>query len=130
MRFAGEEHVQNACSDLSHTHTATSTCSYRRVPNRPYVKMNATHRYSPPKTGGITLSYLRVRYTHKLHVYKYAILFCSGLSGFQGKYRNYSKSSTNQFWKIELSCWNFRGKLPCARLSYFFLTNLVVYRYS
>ena len=42
-------------SQFSHIHTA----SYQQLPNRTYVEMMATHRYSrsPPKMGGIMLSY-------------------------------------------------------------------------
>ena len=35
-----------------HVHTAT-----QQLPNKTYVEMIVTHRYSPPKKGGITLLY-------------------------------------------------------------------------
>ena len=48
---AGDEQVKNAGSNFSHTHTA----SYQQLPNRTYVDMIASHSYSLPKTGSITL---------------------------------------------------------------------------
>ena len=44
--------------------------------------MIATHKYSPPKTGGITLLYSppSIRYIHKLYTYKSVL--CA-LNGFQ-----------------------------------------------
>ena len=71
--------VENARSNFNHTHTA----SYQRLPNRPQINMIATHKYSPPKTGGITLSYSppNTHYIHKLYIY--AITFSAGLNGLQ-----------------------------------------------
>ena len=45
--------------------------------------MIATHKYSPPKTGGITLLYSppSIRYIHKLSIY--AIAFYARLNGLQ-----------------------------------------------
>ena len=40
----------------------TCTGSYRWLPNRTYVKMITTDRYSPLKTGGIMLSYSPLEY--------------------------------------------------------------------
>ena len=54
---ARDERVENALSNFSHKHTA----SYQRLPSRPWVEMIATHKYSPPKTGGITLLYTHLR---------------------------------------------------------------------
>ena len=51
--IAGDERIENAYSNFSHTHTA----NYQWLPNRPYVQIIATYGYSPPKTGGFTLSY-------------------------------------------------------------------------
>ena len=66
---AGDERVENTRSNFSHTHTA----SYQRLPNQPWVKVIATHKYSPPKTGGITRSrtymYLRVYATSTNNMY-------------------------------------------------------------
>ena len=42
----GDKHVENARSTFSHIHTA----SYQRIPNRTYVKMIASHSYSPANT--------------------------------------------------------------------------------
>ena len=65
------------CSNISHIHTA----SYQRLPNIPYDKMIATHRYSPLKMGGITpLHSLQVHYIHKLHLRNE---FSTGLNGLQ-----------------------------------------------
>ena len=65
---AEDERVENAQSNVSHTHTA----SYYRLSNEPYVDMIATHRYSPPKMGGFTLSYSppsTACYIHKLYIH-------------------------------------------------------------
>ena len=45
--------------------------------------MIAIHKYSPPKTGGIMLSYstLSIRYIHKLYIY--AIAFSAELNSLQ-----------------------------------------------
>ena len=52
---AGDQRVENARSNFMQPHTHTA--SYQRLPNRSYVEMIATHKYSPPKTDGITLAY-------------------------------------------------------------------------
>ena len=60
---AGDERVESAHSNFSHTHTHTAI--HQRLPNKPYVKMIATHRYSPStKTGSFTLSYSPPRTLH------------------------------------------------------------------
>ena len=63
----GGECVEKTRSNFSHTYAA----SYQQLPNRTYVGMIATHRYSPPKTGGITLSYspLSMLYPQGIYVY-------------------------------------------------------------
>ena len=45
---AGDEPIENAHSNFSHTHTA----SYQRFSNRTYLDKVAIHKYSPLKTGG------------------------------------------------------------------------------
>ena len=48
---AGDEHIENPCSNFSHSHTA----SYQQLSNRTYMylEMIATHnKYSPSVTGG------------------------------------------------------------------------------
>ena len=51
---AGDEYVEKLEFQLQpQTHTASYM--YQKLPNRSYVKMIATHMYSPPKTVGITL---------------------------------------------------------------------------
>ena len=37
--------------------SATHTASYQQLPSTPYIKMIATHWYSPMKTSSITLLY-------------------------------------------------------------------------
>ena len=51
----GDEHIDSAHSNFSHTHTHTA--SYQRLPNETYVEMITTHNYmySPPRTGTIAL---------------------------------------------------------------------------
>ena len=63
----------------THTHTA----SYKRLLNRPWVEMIASHKYSPPKMGGITLLYSppSIRYIPKFYIC--AIAFSAGLNGLQ-----------------------------------------------
>ena len=72
---AGDERIENAHSNFSHTHTA----SHQRLQNRTYLEMIANHRYSPLKTGGsyhalvlsyeyaTPTSYTRTAHTH-VHV--------------------------------------------------------------
>ena len=43
---AGDKHIENAHSNF------TYTAGYQPLSNRTYIKMIATHRYSPSKTGG------------------------------------------------------------------------------
>ena len=70
----GDECVQNKRSNFSHTHTA----SYQRLPRRPWFEIIATHKYSPPKTGGIMLSYSppSICYIHKLYMYTRNSVLC------------------------------------------------------
>ena len=46
--------------------------NYQQLSNRTYLKMIATHRYSPPKTGGnyhaLILTSVYTTYTHKLYM--------------------------------------------------------------
>ena len=70
-------------SNFSHTHKA----SFQRLPNRTYVEMIATHRYSSPKTGGsyhalvLTSEYAITLQTSTSYIY--AIMFSAGLNAFQ-----------------------------------------------
>ena len=63
-----------------HAHTAT-----QQLPNKIYVKMIVTHRYSPPKrwyhTLVLTSEYIITLQTSTsyVHVHVYAIAFCAGL---------------------------------------------------
>ena len=50
-----ETNALKTCIQASATHTAI--CNYKQLPNRNYVKMIAIHKYSPPKTGSVTLMY-------------------------------------------------------------------------
>ena len=63
------------CVQTSPTHTA----SYQRLSNRTYLEMIATHRYSPPKTGG---GYYAVELNSKsLHPQvNYTVAFSAGLN--------------------------------------------------
>ena len=56
---AGDEQLENAHSTFSHTHTN----GYRRLPNKTYVKVIASHRCSPPMMGTIMLRRPK-RYLH------------------------------------------------------------------
>ena len=84
MFGARAECVQNTRStSVTHTHIA----SYQRLPNRLYVEMMASHRYSSPKTGGFILSYsllstLHSQVTHT-HTHTHTIAFSAGLNGLQ-----------------------------------------------
>ena len=70
---AGEEHVENAYSNFSHTHTASYM--YQQVPNKTYVKIIVTHRYSLPKTGSsyFTLLLTSVYATHTTVFYLHTV---------------------------------------------------------
>ena len=46
--ITGDEQIEKECSNFSHTHRA----SYQRLLTKIYDQMIATHRHSPPKTGG------------------------------------------------------------------------------
>ena len=88
---AGDECVENAHSNFSHTQTA----SYQQLPNRPWVEMIATHKYSPPKTGGIT--HLRV-YAASTSC-TYAVAFSAGLNGLQVDQVDRENDKTNFYYK-------------------------------
>ena len=74
----GDDCINNAPSNFSHTHTA----SYQRLPNRPYVEMIATHKYSPPiRAVSCSCTHLRVYATSTSCVYPKA--FSAGLNDHQ-----------------------------------------------
>ena len=61
----------------------THSYSYQRLPNRTYVGMIATHRYSFPKMGGITLSYSppgMLSHCRHQQIIWYTIVFFAGLN--------------------------------------------------
>ena len=65
---AGNEHVENASSNFTHTHTAC----YHWLSNRTYLKMIATHtgNHVRKRALAIMLSYtLRVRFSNNLKLY-------------------------------------------------------------
>ena len=67
---ARDERVVNVHSNFSNTHAA----GYQWLPNRPYVQIIATHKYSPPKTNGFMLSYSHLSTLHPQVIQTYGIL--------------------------------------------------------
>ena len=68
---AGDERVENECSNFSHTHTA----SYQRLPSKAYVEMIASHSCSRSNTSAIML-WRSKRYLQVLYMYN-GIFHCS-----------------------------------------------------
>ena len=91
FRHGGQTHFAMETNTLkmhfqtsaTHTYTHTHSYMYQQLPNRTYLKMIATHRYSPPKMDG---SYHALKLTSE-HTTPtsdiYIVVFSAGLNGLQ-----------------------------------------------